>query len=141
VAAGAAAIIGTMLDWVTIEPPALIPSRQASRAEPFSGWETTHGPYIVIAAALVIVFALLLIVRRRSLYAWGAFIASMLVGGIAIANYRGLDQLFYDQMRRIGDPTPALGLTLVAGAGIVGVLAAAAAIAATPAIPSEPAEP
>ena len=132
IAAGGAAIIGTMLDWVTVEPPLVTPIRQVPRTEPFTGWETSHGLFIVIGAAIVIVCALLLFLRGRTLYAWGAFIASMLVGGIGIAEYRGLDNLFYGEMNGIGNPSPALGLALVAGAGIVGVIAAAAAVAATP---------
>ena len=132
IAAGVAAIIGTMIDWVTVAPPPIIPVEQAPRAEPFTGWATGHGIYIVVGAGLMILFALLLFIRRRSFHAWGAFISSMLVGGIGIANYRGIDNLFYGEMNGIGKPAAALGLTLVAGAGIVGVIAAAAGVAATP---------
>ncbi|HET7483059.1 MAG TPA: hypothetical protein VFK89_09380 [Actinomycetota bacterium] len=138
VAAGAAAIIGTMLDWVTVTPPQIVPLSQADRTEPFTGWETGHGIYIVGAAAIVIVCAVLLVVRRRSFYAWGAFLASIVVGGIGISNYRGLDSLFYEQMDRIGRASPALGITLVAAGGIVGVIAAAAGVAASPSTRTTP---
>ena len=132
IAAGIAAIVGTALDWVTVEEPRILPRAEIPRATPFTGLETGHGTFIVIAAALVIVFAVLLAVRRRSTYAWLAFFASIVVGGIAISNYRGVEGLFYDEMQRVGKPTPALGLILVAAAGIVGIIAAAAGVAASP---------
>ena len=137
VAAGAAVILGTVLDWVTIEPPAVMPLDQAPRAEPFSGLETKSAPYLLIAAGAVILLALLLVVRQKSIYAWGAFLASMVIGAISFQNYRGIDELFYEQMERIGDPSPAIGLMLVVAGGIVGVIAAAAGISATPSRPLE----
>ena len=132
VAAGAAVIIGTVLDWVTVEPPGVLPADQAGAAKPFTGLETKSAPYLLIAAGAVILLALLLVARRRSIYAWSAFLASIVVGGIAFQNYRGVDELFYEQMDRIGDPNPALGLMLVAAGGVVGVIAGAAGISATP---------
>lgn len=132
VAAGAAVILGTVLDWVTIERPPIIPLDQENAAQPFSGLETKSAPYLLIAAGAVILLALLLVARRRSIYAWGAFLASMVIGAIAFQNYRGIDELFYEQMERIGDPAPALGLMLVAAGGVIGLIASAAGIAAIP---------
>ena len=132
IAAGAAAIIGSFLDWVTIEPPDVVPEEQAHRLDAFTGVEANDGWVIVGAASILILFTLMLVVRRRAVWAWGAFILSMLIGGIAVADYRGIDAIFYEEMRRIGDPTPALGLTLVAAAGFIGLIASAAAVAATP---------
>ena len=133
VAAGAAVIIGTVLDWVTVEPPPILPIDQEPATKPFTGLETKSAPYLLIGAGIVILLALLMVARRRSIYAWGAFLTSMVIGGIAFQNYRGLDELFYEQMERIGDPAPALGLTLVAAGGVIGVIAGAAGIAAAPA--------
>jgi len=132
VAAGAAVIIGTVLDWVTITPPPLIPVEQLPAAEPFTGLETKSAPYLLIGAGAVILLALLLVARAKSLYAWLAFLTSVMIGGIAFQNYRGIEELFYEQMQRIGEPDPALGLMLVAAGGVVGVIAGAAGVAAVP---------
>lgn len=132
VAAGAAVLLGTALDWVTIELPPTVPEEQMEATQPFSGLETKSAPYLLIGAGAVILLALLLVARRRSLYAWLAFVTSMIIGGIAFQNYRGIEELFYEQMERIGDPEPALGLMLVAAGGVVGVIAGAAGIAAVP---------
>ena len=132
VAAGAATILGTVLDWVTIEEPPIIPTDQLPAAQPFTGLETKSAPFLLIAAGVVILLALMLVVRRKSIYAWGAFLASMVIGAISFQNYRGIDELFYEQMERIGDPSPAIGLMLVVAGGVVGVIAGAGAISATP---------
>ena len=128
-------ILGTVLDWVTVEPPPIIPADQIPQTEPFTGLETKSAPYLLIAAGAVILLALLMVTRRRGLYAWLAFLASMVIGGIAFQSYRGLDQLFYEQMDGVGDPAPALGLTLVVAGGVIGVIAGAAGIAASPSEP------
>ena len=132
VIAAAAAIAGTFLDWVTIEPPEIVPANQAHRLATFTGLETSDGRLILIAAIVVLVSAVALWVRPRSAYGWIAFIASMAIGAIAIADYRGIDTLFFDEMQRIGRPTPAFGLQLVAAAGVLGLVGAVAGITATP---------
>lgn len=140
VAAGAAAILGSFLDWVTIRPPDVVPVDQLPQLEPFNGVEANDGLLVIGAAVFVILCALLLVLRRRALWAWGAFLGSMLIGGIGVADYRGIDQIFFDEMDRIGDPAPALGLTLVAAAGFIGLIAAAAGVASTPKPNEVPAE-
>ena len=135
VAAGAATIIGTLLEWVTITPPQIIPADLIPQAEPFTGLETKSAPYLLIAAGIVILSALLLVWRRRTLYAWIGFLASMVIGGLAFQNYRGLEELFYEQMERIGEPSAALGLMLVVAGGIAGLIASAAGVAAAPSTP------
>ena len=125
-------ILGTVLDWVTIDVPPIVPADQAEAAEPFTGLETKSAPYLLIGAGAVILLSLLLVARRKALYAWLAFLASMSIGAIAFQNYRGIDELFYLQMERIGEPDPALGLMLVAAGGVVGVIASAAGIASIP---------
>ncbi|MEA2435379.1 MAG: hypothetical protein QOG54_2836 [Actinomycetota bacterium] len=120
-ACGLAAILGAVLAWVTVELPELgVPNGRP--AETVTGIEGTDGWIVIVAGAMVIVAAVLLVLRATSGYAWLAFLASMVVGGIALANYRQLDQ--------IGEP--AMGLLLVAAAGIIGVIAAAAGVAASP---------
>ena len=132
VAAGAAVLLGTALDWVTIMPPPIIPIEQEPALEPFTGLETKSAPYLIIGAGAVILLALLIVARKKTIYAWGAFLVSIGIGAIAFQNYRGIDELFYVQMERIGDPAPALGLTLVAAGGVVGVIAGAAAASSIP---------
>lgn len=132
VAAGVAVILGTVLDWVTVEEPPIVPVDQIPAAQPFTGLETKSAPFLLIAAGAVILLALMLVVRRKSLYAWGAFLVSIVIGAMAFQNYRGIDELFYEQMDRIGDPAPAIGLMLVVAGAVVGVVAGAAAIAAVP---------
>lgn len=132
VAAGAAVILGTVLDWVTLTPPPIVPIDQEAQLEPFTGLDTKSAPYLLIAAGVEILAALMLVVRRRSLYAWLGFFASMVIGAIAFQNYRGLDELSYVQMDRIGEPSAAIGLLLVVGGSIGGLIAGAAGIAGSP---------
>ena len=132
VASGAAAIIGTLLEWVSIESPAIVPPQQQDRLAGFTGLETSDGRIIAVGGLLLIVTAILLVVRKRPLFAWVAFLVSMAVGAIAIADYRDITGVFYDEMQRIGRPTPMFGLALCAGAGIVGLLGSVVGITATP---------
>lgn len=132
VAAGAAVIIGTVLDWVTVTPPPIIPAAQIPQTEPFTGLETKSAPYLLIAAGAVILSALMLVARRRPLYAWLGFLASMVIGGIAFQNFRGINEVFFEQMDGVGEPDPAIGLLLVVAGGVVGIVAAAAGIAGAP---------
>lgn len=132
VAVAAIAVVGTFLEWVTIEPPARVPDAQAARLAAFTGFETSDGWVIVALAAVILVSALVLVIRRQAMYGWISFLCSMVIGGIAIADYRAIDELFYDEMNRIGDPAPALGLTLVAVSGLVGIVGSVIAVAASP---------
>ena len=132
VAAGAAVILGTVLDWVTVTPPPIIPVDQIPNTEPFTGLETKSAPYLLIGAGAVILTALLLVARRKSFYAWLGFLASMITGGIAFQNFRGINELFFEQMEGVGEPDPAMGLFLVVAGAVVGVIAAAAGAAGAP---------
>jgi hypothetical protein len=129
---GLAAAGGTFLEWVTIRPPERVPADQANRLDAFTGMETTDGWVVVALAGAILLSALFLVIRKRSFYAWIAFWCSMVMGGISIADYRGIDKLFYEEMNRIGDPAPAFGLTLVATAALVGIVASVAGVAASP---------
>lgn len=138
-AAGIAAIAGSLLDWITISnAPELVPgsdfeSQQVERpdTEPFSGIEQGDGWAVLTAGIVVVVGAFLLFVRKRASWAWLALIASVVIGAIAFADYRGVAELA-NEMNVSGEVGPGLGLALVAGAGIAGLVASAAGIAATP---------
>ena len=131
-AAAAAAIIGSLLNWVSIEPPPIIPVDQEHQLEPFNGLDINDGWVTAIAGILLVAFTALLVVRRRAFWAGLAFLASMVIGGIAVADYRGIEQISYEEMDRIGAIGPGVGLTLVAAAGFIGLIASATAVAATP---------
>lgn len=131
-AAGVVALVGTFLDWVTITPPRVVPEGQADALATFTGIETVDGRIIAGGGIALIVLAALLVLRRRSSFAWLAFVASIVIGAIAIADYRDITGVFYDEMQRIGRPQPAIGLLLDAAAGVVGLVGALAGIAATP---------
>lgn len=124
--------MGAFLDWVTVEPPEVIPADQAPRLAAFNGIDAGDGWVVIGAAVVMVAAAVLLVLRARPGFAWLAFFGSMVIGGIAIADFRGLDAVFYDEMNRIGDPSPGIGLILVAAGGLTGLIAAVAAVAATP---------
>ena len=139
-AAGIAAIAGSLMDWVTISnAPELVEGSdfeseqvESPNTEPFSGVEQGDGWAVLVAGTVVVLGALLLFVRQRSGWAWLSLIASVVIGAIAFADYRGVAELARE-MDVSGEVDPGLGLALVAGAGIVGLVASAAGIAATPA--------
>lgn len=132
-AAGVTAIVGSLLDWVVVsETPPQVPANQVHRLPPFSGIELGDGYVVIAAAVLIIVSAFFLVIRRSSGFAWLAFLGSIVIGGIATADYRGIEQLHVDLEGIGADPSAGIGLTLVAVAGFVGVVASVAAIAASP---------
>lgn len=130
-AAAAAAIIGSVLDWVVVEAtPPDVPSDQLDRLPPFTGLELGDGWVVIAAALVVIVSAFFIVLRGR--FAWLAFAGSVVIGGIAISDYRGVEDIHLD-LEGIGrGPRPGLGLTLVAAAGVIALIASAASIAASP---------
>jgi hypothetical protein len=138
--AGVAAIAGSMLEWVTIsEAPELVEGADFEDetvtppdTEPFSGLEQGDGWPVLVSGIVVMIGASLLLIRKRSGWAWLALIGSVVIGAVAFADYRGVAELARD-MDVSGEVEPGLGLALVAGAGIIGLLASAAGIAATPA--------
>lgn len=126
-------ILGSFLDWVTIgELPQRIPSDQAARAEPFNGLDIGDGWWTLAAGIVLLISAFLLVLRGRSRYAWFGFVATMVAGGIAISDYRGIAEVF-ENWGGIGrGPQPGVGLSLVAVGALVGLIASVAGIAATP---------
>jgi len=132
VGAGVAAIVGTALHWVTIQPPEVVPQDQADALAAFRGIETSDGRLILVGGVILVASALALGFRKTSGPAWIALFTSVIVGAIAIADYRDITTVFYDEMQRIGRPSPALGLLLDAAAGIVGLIGSLMGIAASP---------
>lgn len=130
--AGVLAITGAMLDWVSIRPPAMVPEEQADALATFTGIETGDGRVIAAGGLVLIVMAVLLMLKKKSSYAWVAFIVSIVMGAIAIADFRDITGVFYDEMQRIGRPEPAAGLALDAAAGVAGLVGSLVGIAATP---------
>jgi hypothetical protein len=146
VGAGVLAVVGSMLDWVTITVrPSLSENidfgdqRDALEApqvtEPFSGLEAGEGYWVLGAGIVLVAMGALLLLRRRALYAWLALLASVVIGAVAFADFRGVGDLsssFSRRMEIVGKARPALGLTLVAVSAFMGVLGAAGGIAASP---------
>ncbi len=141
-ASGAAAVVGAMLDWVTITPPPKVPPdfrdmdlEGVKASQPFSGLEAGDGWWVIGAAVIMILAAGLLIVRRRSLYAWIALLAAMVIGAITFADFRAIGDLASGLSRRmdiVGQARPSLGITLVAASALLGIVASGAGIAASP---------
>lgn len=129
------AIAGSFLNWVEITPPPEVPLEQVNRTKPFTGVEARDGWLVVGAAGVLLLLALGVVARGRSFYGWVAFFTSILIGSIAIADYRGLNELGSAISRRmdiVGRAEPALGLILVAIAGLLGVAGSLVAIAGSP---------
>ena len=146
VLAGALATIGSTLEWVDIvvqpeirgdvnfgvnqpeveEPPV---------SRPFTGLEAGDGWFVLGAGALMITSAALLWFTRSGRFAWLGFLAAVVTGAIAFTDYRGVGDFtssISQRMNLVGKVVPALGLTLVAAAALVGLVGSVIGIAATP---------
>lgn len=135
VASAALAIVGSFLDWVTITPPPG-PAGREQVTEPLTGIEARDGWIVAGAGVVVGICGPLLVVRRRGFYAALAFVASMIIGGIAFADYRGISDLrsaISERMDIVGDADPAAGIALVAAGAFIGLIGAIIGIIATPA--------
>ena len=140
--AGVAAVVGSVVDWVTVTPPpepppgvdfADRPFAEGESSEPFTGLEAGDGWLTVAAGGAQLLAGLLLITRRRG--GWLGILASIPIGAIAISGYRALSSptsALLDRTDTVGDADPAWGLTLIASAALVGLIAAVIGIAATP---------
>ena len=129
------AIGGSLLDWVHITPPEIVPASEAPNIEPFSGVEAQDGLWVISGALILIVCGVGLVVRRRSGYAVLAFLVSVVIGAIAIADYRGISEVssaISQRMNIVGQATAGIGLKLVAAAALVGVISSVIGLAATP---------
>jgi hypothetical protein len=139
---GALAIVGCFLKWVTfsLDEPAGTTTSQNPTA-PIAGTKVSDWKVVLVAGALVVACAFLLAIRKRSLYAWICFLASIVIGAIAVADYRGLGDPTSGFLRGLeralhtivqGKAQPGIGLTLVAIAGVGGLIASVVGIAASP---------
>jgi hypothetical protein len=143
-AAAAAAVIGSLLDWVTIsDAPRVAPDVDFDGAaveeppppRPYSGVEARDGWTIIGAAIVLAAGAAGLAVRRRGGYALLALLAAVVIGAIALADYRGIGDVtssISNRMEITGDPEPALGIILVAVAAVAGLIGAVLGLIATP---------
>jgi hypothetical protein len=128
--AGALAIIGSLLDWVTfpIDEHAL-PGVLSS--PPLSGVDVGDGKWVLGAGVVIVVAAFLLVVRQSAGPAWVSLIVSMVVGAIGVSDFRGVAEVSAE-VDIVGVPHVGVGLTMVVGAAILGLLASIAGIAASP---------
>jgi LPXTG-motif cell wall-anchored protein len=143
-AAAVAATVGSLLDWVTISnPPRLArdvdfgdATVEAPRApRPYTGVEARDGWVVIGGAVVVVVGAAGLALRRRSVYSALALLATVVIGAVAIADYRAIGDVtssISNRMEITGDPEPAIGIMLVAAAAVVGLIGAVLGIVATP---------
>jgi hypothetical protein len=140
--AGSLAVIGCFLTWVTfsLDEPGTIRNDHGPSA-PIAGTKVSDWKVVLVAALVVVICAALLALRRRSFYAWICFIASIIIGAIAVADYRGLGEPTSGFLRGLehalqtnirGKAQAGLGLILVAISGIGGLIASVVGIAATP---------
>jgi LPXTG-motif cell wall-anchored protein len=141
-AASIAAITGSFLDWVTItERPRVRPGAdfRGQRIEeprfsrPYTGVDARDGWIVVAGAGVLIVAATGLAARRRT--GWLAFTAAVVIGSIAFAAYRSVGDIsssISDRMEIVGDPEPAIGVMLVAAAGVAALLGSVLGIIASP---------
>ena len=143
-AASATGIIGSLLPWVTITPAPLAVPGVRRRSQPFTGLEAGDGWYIVSAAVVIAVAAMLSMTTRRRAYIWLCLLASILIGAVAISDVRAIEDTASSISRRmdiVGDADPAIGLWLVAASGVIGLLGSVGLLTATPKERSSGTEP
>lgn len=135
VGAALLAITGSFLDWVRITPPPQVPPDQVARTMPFTGVEARDGWLVVGASGVLILCALGVAARVRSLYGWIAFFTSILIGSIAFADIRGLNDLDSAISRRmdiVGRADTGVGLILVTAAALIAFVGSLVCIAGSP---------
>jgi LPXTG-motif cell wall-anchored protein len=144
-AAGAAAVIGSMLEWVTITVrPELQPGtrfdatealEEPEVSEPYTGLEARDGWWSLAGGVVLVIAGIALSVRRRAAWGWLGLLGAVTIGAVAIADYRGIGDLSSSISHRldvVGGAEPGVGLTLVVAAGIAGLIGSVAGIAASP---------
>lgn len=134
-AAAATAIVGALLPWVTITPAPQAPPGVRNVSRPFTGVEARDGWYVVAAAVVIALAASISVSTRKRGYVWVSVLAAMLIGAIAIADLRAIEDTASGISRRmdiVGDADPAIGLWLVAAAGVIGLLGSVGLLTATP---------
>ncbi len=135
-ASAAVAIIGSFLEWVSItDRPRILPTSELQRAHPVSGIEEGDGWVVIVLAVLVINGALLLWMRRRSLWGWLGFLASVVIGGIAIGDYRAIPDAgsgFMQELDVVGEVDQGIGILFVVAGAVAGVIFSLLGVAASP---------
>jgi hypothetical protein len=140
--AGLLGFVGSFLSWVDIEPPPRLPTGEdfegqefgeSGEAEAFNGVEAGDGWIVVGASVVLVIAATLLVLGRRT--GWLAFVATIPIGAIAVADYRAVSEptsRLSERMNLFGEVSPGIGLLLVAVSALVGLIGSVVAIAATP---------
>lgn len=135
--AGVAAIVGSVMNWVSFTLPETgrgAPHHQGPSA-PVGGLDVRDGNVVIVAGVVLLVAALLLFVSSKGRWALLGLLAAMVIGAVAIADYRGLDDVSSVLSRKldvVGEAHAAAGLVLVGIAAVVGLLASVLGLAATP---------
>lgn len=147
VLAGLCAVAGSLLDWAVITERevaedvdfgAETDEIEPGQGEAFAGVEDRDGRLTLAGGIGLIAAAVALVVRKRTGFAWIAFWVSLVVGGIAFADYRTVSENRFAPRgillrQEVGvEASPGPGLTLVAAAGMLGVISSVAGVAATP---------
>jgi hypothetical protein len=139
------AIGGSFLNWVTItERPSIAPDTEFQDetpgferprfSRPYSGTDARDGWVVVGAASVVLLAAIGLWIKRTRGFGWLAFLGAVVMGGVALADYRGIGDVssaISDRMEVVGDPEPAIGIMLVAGAAIAALIGSSIGLIAT----------
>lgn len=135
-AAAAAGVIGAILDWVTIlRLPNIIPASELQNSDPVSGIETGDGWMVITLAVVLANAALLLWVKRSSIWGWLGFLSSVAIGAVAVADYRAISDKgspFVQDLEVIGEFDHGLGLLLVLAGGLLGIIFSLVGVAASP---------
>jgi hypothetical protein len=135
VLAAGVAIVGSFLDWIVITelPPEPEAGFGDQRTVPYAGVDARDGWIVIGAAVVVLLAAIGLASKRRT--GWIAFIGSIVMGAVAFSAYREVGNLSSSISRRmdiVGDPEPAIGVTLVAVGGVAALLGSVLAMIASP---------
>jgi LPXTG-motif cell wall-anchored protein len=143
--AGLAAVLGSTLDWVTItlRPELREDTRfedesaleEPKVSDPFTGLDAGDGWWSLAGGVVLVLSALLLLLRKKALWAWVGLLGAVLVGAIALADYRGIGDLsssLSHRMNIVGGAEPGVGITMVAAAALAGLLGSVGGIAASP---------
>lgn len=131
-------IVGPVLDWVSIEPPEVVPATEEKNTRPFTGLEAGTGWVALVAGVAIVSNCLLLLKLRVPGFAWLSLLSAVVAGGVTIADYRGLSDInsaLSERMEVVGRLSPGIGMTLCAAGAILALIGAAAGIAATPRSP------
>jgi hypothetical protein len=128
-------MIGPILDWVSIEPPEVVPRSEEANTHPFSGLEAGTGWVALVAGVAILSNSALLLRLKVSSFAWLSLLAGVVAGGVTMADYRGLPDInssLAERMEVVGALSPGIGMILCAAGAVLVLLGAAAGIAASP---------